>query len=276
MSTKNNYLAESSQLLWPQRRPSARPLPATAENRRNMKYILFMIFLLSATGLFAQHLNVGKISYLELNGNEIALNKDSLLKDKIVVELIEEAIFRKAYKSKARNFIVFDSASVEKSNGVFHLPLHNGHKEFVDVVPEIDEERKHYTYVGQIPFLDLYLVKGSYWEHSDFILIDKNTGEKVLSIGDFPNISGDQQFIISLKANVYESETSLELYQIINGELYCKLRTSFRDWMPIFEKDQMFWNGDSQFFIPVIKSQHYFNKIRNVKNDYRYIRLTIK
>ena len=239
-----------------------------------MKIFLLFIFALLTLNSFGQKSAVAKITELEINGEKVPIDNDSLLKTIIKIEFVKESLFKKALKKAAPNFLDLDSISINKVNGVINLPLKNDFKKFTDVLlPEIDEQREEYSFFGQIPFLNSYLIRGSYWEDSEFILIDKITGNNVQSFIAFPNISADKKYIIALRGDVYEREAELDFYQIVNGKIKIRLRADFQKWMPVFA-EKMFWGEDGHFYVPIINPEIYFSEKQNI-DAIKFVRITV-
>jgi hypothetical protein len=78
------------------------------------------------------------------------------------------------------------------------LPIKAGLKTFIDKSP-LDEAKQEYSYLGQILFLNVYLIEGLYWENVDYKFISKLNGKEIQSFSGFPYISPDKKYIITIK-----------------------------------------------------------------------------
>lgn len=227
--------------------------------------------------LLPSHLNV--ISSLsQPNGETKFYEKGTLLQNYLKVELISEAIYKRQ-KETAVNFLIHDTLNIKKVSGVTELPCENNMVTFVDK-PNDEDTRCEFTYIGQIPELNKYVIAGSYWESGDIIFVDKNSGKKS-EILDYPYLSQNKKFLICIYANPYDTTADLEFYGIENKNLKLIAAISFKDWMPVtyeFDKekpDNMFWGNDNCFYLKALHSQAYWQENGMLNNKGQYLKIKI-
>ena len=154
------------------------------------------------------------------------------------------------------------------------MPIKGGLKTFIDKSP-LDEAKQEYSYLGQILFLNVYLIEGLYWENLDYKFISKLNGKEVQSFSGFPYISPDKKYIITVNADPYDTDADVELYKIINGKPKNILRASFKNWMPAVDKVNMFWSNDGHLYVPILSPEEFWKPDGNLNDKYEYIRISI-
>ena len=238
--------------------------------------LLFLVLFTQINSIFSQadkkkKLNV--VSYVSINGTEKELGTDSLLKNYLKIERISKSIFTTKQKTSV-NFVFTDSTGIKKKNGVLKLPIKGGLKTFIDKSP-LDEAKQEYSYLGQILFLNVYLIEGLYWENIDYKFISKLNGKEVQSFSGFPYISPDNKYIITINADPYDTDADFELYKIINGKPKNIIRASFKNWMPAVDKVKMFWSNDGYLYVPILSPEAFWKPDGNLNDKYEYIRISI-
>ncbi|MES2377888.1 MAG: SH3 domain-containing protein [Bacteroidota bacterium] len=168
------------------------------------------------------------------------------------ISLIDEADFT-SKKLTAIDYIVADTTVITKKNGIIELPCGDKIKRYIDK-PDAEEQRQEFNYIGNIPFLNKYILSGSYWESADYKLIDKTTGKEEVSLDDYPYISADKRFLISISANGYDQTGDLILYAITSTKLKLIISVSFKNWMPAGD-EKSFWANDGCFYLTVSHSK---------------------
>ena len=239
-------------------------------------FSLFFVLFIQTNSSFSQ-IEVNKklnlITYLSVNGIEKEIGGDSLLKNYLKIERISKSIFT-AKKKSSIELVDVDSTQMRKRNGILKLPIKGGVKTFADKSP-FDETKQEYTYLGQILFLNVYLIGGLYWESLDYKFISKLNGKEIQSFSAFPNISQDKKHIISIYADPYDTDADLELFKIVNGIPKNIIRTSFKNWMPAVEKVKMFWSNDGCLYVPILSPEEYWKPDGNLNDKFEYIRISI-
>jgi hypothetical protein len=194
------------------------------------------------------------------------------LNDKLKFELINKTDFESKKKTTV-TFLISDTTNINKKNGIIELQCDNIVKRYIDK-PDAEEQRQEFSYIGNIPFLNKYVISGSYYESSDFKLVDKITGKEVI-LGDYPLISADKNYIISINANVYDTTADIELYSIDNTNIKLIFSASFKNWMPASEKENCFWSSDGYLYVPVLHSKAYWNHNGDLNTNFQYMRIKV-
>ncbi|MEO0045383.1 MAG: hypothetical protein RL705_574 [Bacteroidota bacterium] len=211
------------------------------------------------------------IAYLTENDSTTYYPEEESLTKYFSLELIDSKLYL-AKKKKAISFLTADTLAHKKTNGIITLPCQKKTVTFTDL-PSEEETNRIYEYIGQINWLNAYVVYGMYWEDYDFTLIDKTSGEATTTFVDFPNISADKKKIICLGANVYENTADLDFYIIENKKIIQKMNTGFKHWMPAGENTDMFWSNDGYFYLPVVSTNHYWKPDGSLNDQWQYLRI---
>jgi hypothetical protein len=222
------------------------------------------------TYLTPSDLNV--ISTMVLNENEQYYENLTRLKRFVKIELVSKKEYE-ATKKTAVNYIT-DTDKIKKKKGVIALKCLKKTVKFVDK-PYNEEDRCEYTYVGQINFLNQYIIGGMYWETLDYKLVDKTSGKTTIALGSYPHVSNDKKHIICLFANPYETTADLDLYTIQNGKIKLVVSVSFKNWMNTLEDNKTFWSQDGYLYCSVNHINSYWKKDGNINNRCQYIRIKV-
>lgn len=221
--------------------------------------------------LLPSDLNV--VSFLTINGKSQEVGKDQRLNDFIKIELIDKQLFE-SKKSTAINYLVTDTTAITKKNGLIELKTPGKTKVFKDN-PTDEDDRQIYSYLGQIPVLNQYLVQGNYYEGSDFQFIDKSTGANTQTFGDVPYLSPDKKHIISIYGNPYEQTSDLALYTVNNNKIKEVMSASFKNWMPAIEPGDMFWSKDGYLYLNANHVKAYWQENGHLNSQFQYIRIKV-
>ena len=213
------------------------------------------------------------ISLLTVNGKTENIENGKELKRFLKIELVDKALFE-SKRNSAVNYLLADTNNVKKKNGVIELKCQAKIKRYTDK-PDAEEDRQVYKYEGQIGFLNQYLIGGSYYESSDYIFVDKSSGEQTQSFGDFPNISPDKKYILAIYANPYETTADLELYAITDRKIKSVMSASFKNWMPNIEPGDMFWSSDTYLYVAVNHAKSFWKQDGNLNDVGQYIRIKV-
>jgi len=223
---------------------------------------------ISQVYLIQSDLNI--ITYLTKNHKTDFFEKGKPLNNDLKIELIDQKLFD-SKKNTSVSFLTADTTEIKKTNGIIELKCINKTKKFIDK-PDAEEDRAEYKYVGQIDFLNKYVMAGSYYESSDYTFVDKTTGENTSSFGEYPVISPDKKYIISIYANPYESTGDLELYRINNNKIDHVLNASFKNWMPA---EDLFWSTDGYLYVAVNGTSSYWTENGSLNDHYQYLRIKV-
>ena len=221
--------------------------------------------------------NISVISSLTVGDETLYFNEIETLNSYFQLLLIEEKEF--ILKSKQTiNYIINDTNQIKKRNGVIELVCEQTTRKFTDYIPDStgnDEDIQTFEYIGQIPFLNVYIVLGVYWEEYDYKFIDKTTGEEIASFFELPLISADKKQLICIAANPYEMTADVSYYKLNKNQIQPIATMSFTNWMPADFSSQVFWNLDGSFYIGVNSISTYWNSTGDTNPSKQFIKFTI-
>lgn len=213
------------------------------------------------------------IAYLTINGKNQEISKDERLDDYIKIELVDKSLFE-SKKGTSVNYLVRDTTAITKKNGILELKTPNKTKIFKDR-PTDEDSREIFTYIGQVPVLNQYLVQGNYYEGYDFQFINKTTGADTQTLNDLPYVSPDKKHIIAIYGNPYESTADLELYAVNGSKIKNIVAASFKNWMPTYEPSDMFWSSDGYLYLSVNHAKATIDADGKPSSASQYIRIRI-
>ncbi|MEO5911568.1 MAG: SH3 domain-containing protein [Pelobium sp.] len=214
------------------------------------------------------------ITSLNINEKSAFFEKGKPLKAHLKLELVEQSVFENQ-KSKTIDFLLADTNAIIKKNGILTLPTVNKPVILKDN-PTDNDDSQEYNYLGQVPFLNQYLVEGSYYESLDFRFFDKTSGKETQAFGEYPYISANQKNIICIYGNAYESTSDLELYTIENQQIKLVMTASFSKWFPTAEKfNDIFWGSDGNLYLEVIHIQAMWGETSDEKPKKQYLRIKL-
>lgn len=211
--------------------------------------------------------------FLEINNEVITVDTEKKIENHLTIELIDKDFFD-SKKSTEVSFLLADTTQIIKKERVLELPCQNKTVTYVDK-PDAEEDRQEYDYIGQVAFLNQYLISGSYYEGHDYRFIDKNTSEEIQFI-DYPYISSDKKHIISIYTNPYETSADLELFTIADTQIKKTLYVSFNKWMPTVEPGDIFWSNDGYLYLSVNSVHTFWNADGNLNKKSQYIRIKVR
>lgn len=189
-------------------------------------------------------------------------------------------------KEKFVSRILYDTSKYRKVDNEFRLPIEQKWKKFLsfkDTLVDTDDSNiKEYFYVGQFEQIGHYIVGGSFWEFSEFYLIDKKTGKKT-AIWDFPSISPKNKFIanLSMAYGLEGNPNGIQIWQInyntnnkvepISISKY--LEIDQQNWVPV----SLVFESDNSLILKVAKVDKFRNENgKPEEKDYYYLRLRIQ
>lgn len=222
--------------------------------------------------LTSNDLNI--ITSINSNGKSEFFEKGKALKSYLKFELIDQSTFEKE-KNNAVHFLKADTTANIKKNGIITLPTGNKPIKITDK-PGDGDYREEYNYIGQVEFLNQYLIEGSYYESLDFNFFDKTSGKKTQTFIEYPYISADKKNIICIYGNAYESTSDVQLYSISNQEIKLVMTASFSKWFPTAAKfSDSFWSSDGNFYMQVIHIKAMWGERPEDKAKPQYIRIKL-
>lgn len=219
--------------------------------------------------LLATDVNI--ISSLTKDNDLTYFEEEQESNDYLKVELIDKRLFFNK-KDNAINYITKDTSYIKKKNGVISLKCVERIKKYIDK-PDAEESRREFKYVGQVDFLNQYLIEGSYWESIDYTFIDKESGNETQIFNEYPHISENKKYIICAYANPYEMTADIELYSINDNSIKSKLNVSYKNWMPSGDNENKFWHQDGYFYLSVNHIKSFWKKDGDINNNYQYVRI---
>ncbi len=178
----------------------------------------------------------------------------------------------------AINYLVRDTAKIKKKKGVILLPCKNTVRKFVDYIPkptDYDESIQTFEYLGQIPFLNAYLILGIYWEWYEYKLIDKTTGKEIATFNELPYISPDKKHILCISSNPYDMTADLSYYSITGMKIESIASMRFSNWMAADYSAFMYWGNDGTFNVGVNSIANFWNKEGDTNPPKQFIRFTL-
>ena len=206
--------------------------------------------------------------YLEVS--ETRFQVDKYLK----IELVDEQLFERM-KNSAVNFLQTD-ATIKKNNGILELPCQDCQDGLVKLIDEPDAEvdKVEFEYIGQFDFLNQYLILGMHWGDSDYIFIDKTSGEKTLRMGSLPpHISPDKKHLIDIAPNYFgDGNTKLALYSISDNNFEIIMSANFKYWLPLMINHETYWSEDGHLYLTVYHVNSYLNELFDKR---QFIRIKI-
>ncbi|PVH25033.1 SH3 domain-containing protein [Sphingobacterium corticibacter] len=227
---------------------------------------------LEEIGLVSADLNI--ITLLSVGEKSESFEKGKPLIEYLKLEMIDNKLYESKRKN-AVNYLLKDTTITKKKNGIIELKAQNKTAIYIDK-PDAEEDIQLFKYVGEVDFLNQYLITGSYWESTDFRFIDKTSGDESIIFGDFPFISEDKKHIICIYANPYEMTADLELYSISsNKKINSIMQASFKNWMPNNESNRIFWATDGYLYLAVNHVNSYWNTNGSLNDHFQYIRIKI-
>lgn len=242
-------------------------------NLKNMRLILYSVIILVLNGCSnseKDNKRINSVTSDELPSSEL----DSFYVGKILFKV--ESLNEKDFNLTNQTTVLFDtlevaniqrdSNSVKRINDTLKLLTDIGEILVVNNPSDNDDFCK-YEYLYFESRLNKYVIAGSYWESSDYLLIDKLTGTKSKYIG-LPSVSPNRKYILTGNCDLvagftyngielYKKSTSIEL--IGSREL--------NSWGPLNLK----WINDSTIFAKVSIA----DTSRTTLERTGYLRLTI-
>ena len=222
--------------------------------------------------LITDDLNI--LSYSNISEKYAGVENGKPLDNILIFELIDKSLFEKK-RALAVNFLSTGNAKVKKENGVLSIPTAKETVTLVDIETDNDSEAR-FKYMGQIDFLNQYVVFGQFWESSSYIMFDSITGKQTQDFIEYPYISPDKQYIMAVYANPYdEPRTDLELYRIQNKKITPIMSAGFKNWMPVDEPKDIFWAKDGYLYLAVTHSAAFWKENGSLNDNFQYVRIKV-
>ena len=212
---------------------------------------------------------------VDINGN----SNDSISKylsiDQISYEEYQEALRNKI------DFLIEDTLTIVKKNGKLTFVCKHKTVYLKDDISELAD--KHfdttYTYLGNNPVLDQYVVLEDNERSLAYILIDKTTGEK-RRFEKFPFLSVDKKYIINIGRDYYNWEGIISLYRIKSikpFEIDTLVNGNTKWWTTYdFDKEPIFFSKNGFLYAPMNVRSNFFDEHNNPNKQRMYIKIKIK
>ena len=201
----------------------------------------------------SKHLNISCVSYEEYEG---------------------------AFRDKV-DFLQKDTLTIVKKNGKLTFVCKHKTVYLKDDISELAD--KHfdttYTYLGNNPVLDQYVVLENTERAYAYILIDKTTGEK-RRFEKFPFLSVDKKYIINIGRDYYNWEGIITLYRIKSikpFEIDTLVNGNTKWWTTYdFDKEPIFFSKNGFLYAPMNVIPNFFDEHNNPNKQRMYIKIGIK
>lgn len=220
--------------------------------------------------------DVGELTQIKLRAADLYLTYDNApVQGKIELKLIDEAEFNKARNMK-EGFIIKRENLVSTQDTVLTVALGNGTKKVYVSTPSAEDQLEVYAYAGHIRYLGAYLLAIGYYEGGECMLYDAANGEEIISFNDYPEISPDGRYIVSMYTNPYDQSTDLQLHSVGHDKTIRKeLEASFSNWMVALEPYEVYWVDDNTLVLKVIHARAFWDEAGNLNDDAQYLKLKI-
>ena len=185
-----------------------------------------------------------------------------------------------AFRDKV-DFLQKDTLTIVKKNGKLTFVCKHKTVYLKDDISELAD--KHfdttYTYLGNNPVLDQYVVLENTERAYAYILIDKTTGEK-RRFEKFPFLSVDKKYIINIGRDYYNWEGIISLYRIKSikpFEIDTLVNGSTKWWTTYdFDKEPIFFSKNGFLYAPMNVIPNFFDEHNNPNKQRMYIKIKIK
>lgn len=171
-------------------------------------------------------------------------------------------------KKTSVDYIILDTLTYRKKNELLTLPCKEKEVIFADI--KTDGKYEEYTYEGDFPEKNVYLLYCTIYDEGKYLFVDKTTGETTVYFDSFPIISPDKQNIACLNWNPYENLTGFTLYRDPKNRITLNLQ--FSKWLPD-NRHKIFW-GTDQCLYACIKTAKYLDQPFD-EDLLQYIKITI-
>ena len=190
-----------------------------------------------------------------------------------------EKVDLKDYESKiVAQEKILDSQYHTKDNNEFELSFSNGTSRLFKDTIFMDSEyspTRHYELFDHNAFENAYLIFHSFFEDSNFILLDKTTGDTLSWFADYPFVSPNKKRVVSITTpfSYGDGESVLELTTMNKNNFHLIIDASFINWNTPNDK-YIYWLSDDEFILKVKEVEHSFSDEKNV--PYFYLKFNIK
>ena len=193
-------------------------------------------------------------------------------------------VFSEEYQEALKNKVDFlqrDTLAIVKKKGKLTFVCKQRTVYLKDDISELAD--KHfdmiYTYLGNIPAIDQYVVLEDTERSLAYILIDKTTGEK-RRFEKFPFLSADKRYIINIGRDYYDKDRLISLYRIehIKPLKIDTLVEGYTKSWDVYDldKEPIFFSKNDYLYAPMNVVGNFFDKHNNPNKQRMYIKIGIK
>ena len=187
--------------------------------------------------------------------------------------------YQKALKNKV-DFLQRDTLAIVKKKGKLTFVCKQRTVYLKDDISELAD--KHfdmiYTYLGNIPAIDQYVVLEDTERSLAYILIDKTTGEK-RRFEKFPFLSADKRYIINIGRDYYDLDRLISLYRIehIKPLKIDTLVEGYTNSWDVYDldKEPIFFSKNDYLYAPMNVVSNFFDEYNNPNKQRMYIKIGI-
>ena len=188
--------------------------------------------------------------------------------------------YQEALKNKV-DFLQRDTLAIVKKKGKLTFVCKQRTVYLKDDISELAD--KHfdmiYTYLGNIPAIDQYVVLEDTERSLAYILIDKTTGEK-RRFDKFPFLSADKRYIINIGRDYYDKDRLISLYRIehIKPLKIDTLVEGYTKSWDVYDldKEPIFFSKNDYLYAPMNVVGNFFDEHNNPNKQRMYIKIGIK
>ena len=188
--------------------------------------------------------------------------------------------YQEALKNKV-DFLRRDTLAIVKKKGKLTFVCKQRTVYLKDDISELAD--KHfdmiYTYLGNIPAIDQYVVLEDTERSLAYILIDKTTGEK-RRFEKFPFLSADKRYIINIGRDYYDKDRLISLYRIehIKPLKIDTLVEGYTKSWDVYDldKEPIFFSKNDYLYAPMNVVGNFFDEHNNPNKQRMYIKIGIR
>ena len=196
------------------------------------------------------------------------------------IDQVSSEEYQEALKNKV-DFLQRDTLAIVKKKGKLTFVCKQRTVYLKDDISELAD--KHfdmiYTYLGNIPAIDQYVVLEDTERSLAYILIDKTTGEK-RRFEKFPFLSADKRYIINIGRDYYDLDRLISLYRIEHIQPL-KIDTLVEGYTKSWDvydldKEPIFFSKNDYLYAPMNVLSNFFDEHNNPNKQRMYIKIGIK
>ena len=195
------------------------------------------------------------------------------------IDQVSSEEYQEALKNKV-DFLQRDTLAIVKKKGKLTFVCKQRTVYLKDDISELAD--KHfdmiYTYLGNIPAIDQYVVLEDTERSLAYILIDKTTGEK-RRFEKFPFLSADKRYIINIGRDYYDLDRLISLYRIehIKPLKIDTLVEGYTNSWDVYDldKEPIFFSKNDYLYAPMNVVSNFFDEYNNPNKQRMYIKIGI-